>query len=197
MRSRNGNVGYFLSVSVNTGTIWRDVKYKGKSDWSFVSWEMNDLCFTSDCLSATSRNEFCKWVIFRLLWEAGFNYWPLYTRGKNRGRHWLFVLCMSCIVFIKVIWINERKLLRITQHVEITVIVFPASLVKLQLSANKVHEFLFIYFNQLYMFRAMFPPIIRRISLLIRDSDNVQRCCCWLVLHNTTPSSSNWEYLWT
>ena len=41
---------------------------------------------------------------------------------------------------------------------------FRASLVQLQLITNKMLIFWFIYFNQLYMFRAMFSPIIRSIS---------------------------------
>ena len=36
---------------------------------------------------------------------------------------------------------------------------------QVQLITKKIQLFLFIYFNQLYMFRAMFSPIIRIISL--------------------------------
>ena len=43
---------------MNTGTDSRDVKDKGKSDWSFGAWEIMDLCFNSGCLSATMERYF-------------------------------------------------------------------------------------------------------------------------------------------
>jgi len=46
------------------------------------------------------------------------------------------------------------------------------------------------------MFRAMVPPIIKSISLLNNDSDNVHQCWCWLVFHNKTSSSSIGGFLW-
>ena len=67
MRSRNGSIGYFLRVSVNTGKNTRDVKYKWKTIRKFYTSEMKDLCFNSGCLSATSWTVFFKGVIFILI----------------------------------------------------------------------------------------------------------------------------------
>jgi hypothetical protein len=93
----------------------RDVKYKGKSDWSFGTCEITDLCYNSGCLCATSSLVFCKWLLFGCTEKFAFS-----TGRFNLGKHpgYPLIICFHCVInlFIIIICNSKWTVLRIVQR---------------------------------------------------------------------------------